>query len=175
MTAQVWNDFNKELLGFIKSRVSAADEAEDILQEVFIKIHGKIDQLKNKGKLTSWVYQITRNTIIDYYRKSKPQLTELKEVLADEATDDQVPKDFSRCLRPFIESLSADDQQLVFDTTFNGISQKEYAEVHNMPYSTVKSRLQRARLKVKNAFVECCAVEADAYGNIVNSSDNCNC
>lgn len=175
MTAQVWNDFNKELLGFIKSRVSSSDEAEDILQEVFIKIHNKIDQLKNKAKLTSWVYQITRNTIIDYYRKSKPQLTELKDVLAEEEEGEIVPKDFSRCLRPFIENLSADDQQLLINTTFNGVSQKEYAQAHNMPYSTVKSRLQRARQKVKNAFVECCAIEADAYGNIVDSSDNCDC
>ena len=45
----------------------------DILQEVFLKIHLNLTKLKDQSKLSSWIYQITRNTINDYFRKHKPQ------------------------------------------------------------------------------------------------------
>lgn len=70
-TTAIWKDFNGELLGFIKARVNNPDTSQDILQEVFIKIHQSSSQLSSEDKLASWVYQITRNTIIDYYRAKK--------------------------------------------------------------------------------------------------------
>ena len=69
MTKDIWEEFHLELLGFIKTRINDSDTAEDILQEVFVKIHNNTDTLKQNFSLASWVYQITRNTIIDFYRK----------------------------------------------------------------------------------------------------------
>jgi RNA polymerase sigma-70 factor (ECF subfamily) len=67
----VWNDFKAELFGFIKSRIHNQELAEDLLQEVFIKIHANLKALDENANLVSWIYRITRNTIIDYYRKKK--------------------------------------------------------------------------------------------------------
>ncbi len=67
----IWMDLNGELYKFVYGRVNDEQVAKDILQEVFLKIQLNINQLKNTSKLTSWVYQITRNTILDYYRKPK--------------------------------------------------------------------------------------------------------
>ena len=64
----VWNDFKGELFGFIKSRIHNQELAEDLLQEVFIKIHTNLNSLGEGANLVSWIYRITRNTIIDYYR-----------------------------------------------------------------------------------------------------------
>jgi len=58
-TEQVWNDFQAPLQQFIRTRVSDELTAEDILQEVFLKIHQRIGTLKEVKKLESWVYQIT--------------------------------------------------------------------------------------------------------------------
>ena len=175
MTDQIWRDFNQELLGFIKSRVNETTLAEDILQEVFIKIHKGIDQIKSKEKVTSWVYQITRNTIIDFYRKKKIETSDLdlESSLPDEV--EPVFKDFSNCLRPFILQLPKADRDLMVATTYQNVSQKEYAASHDMAYSTVKSRVQRARTKLKNSFIDCCHVESDSYGNIISSSEHCKC
>ena len=60
------------LLNFIKTKVSNDHDAEDILQEVFRKIYINLDKVNDDNKLTSWMYQITRNVIIDYYRKHSP-------------------------------------------------------------------------------------------------------
>lgn len=65
----LWDEFGFELGNFIKSKVSQVQDAEDILQEVFIKIFKNIDQLEKQSALKSWIYKITRNTIIDYYKR----------------------------------------------------------------------------------------------------------
>ena len=70
-TKTIWEEFRDSLKGFISARVQNKDDAEDILQDVFFKIHKKIDTLKDESRLPSWIYQITRHSIIDYYRSTK--------------------------------------------------------------------------------------------------------
>ena len=67
----IWSEYHLRLLGFIKQRVTEKD-AEDVLQDVFVKIHSRLDRLDEKAKIESWIFQITRNTVIDYYRSKKP-------------------------------------------------------------------------------------------------------
>ena len=172
-TTKIWNEFKGELLGFIKSRINDSSIAHDLLQEVFIKIHLKKDNLNDDTKLTSWIYQITRNKIIDYYRKKRIEVpqeqfnTQLPEEL------DVLNKDFTKCLIPFINQLSQTDKDIIHQTTFLGISQKEYARNNDLSYSTAKSKTQRARKKLKDLFIGCCNIETDKYGTII--SDECDC
>ncbi len=63
--------YHTSLLSFIRRRVDVADLAEDILQDVFIKAHSRLDTLAHADRVQSWIYQIARNTIIDYYRTRK--------------------------------------------------------------------------------------------------------
>jgi DNA-directed RNA polymerase specialized sigma24 family protein len=74
-TEQVWEAFHLPLHQFICKRVPDEDTTEDLLQEVFLKIHRSIRILKGVKKLESWIYQITRHAIIDYYRHQKPTTT----------------------------------------------------------------------------------------------------
>ena len=69
-TEHIWQEYHLKLAFFIKSKV-AEDITDDLLQEVFIKIHAQINSLKEETKIESWLYQITRNTIIDYYRSKQ--------------------------------------------------------------------------------------------------------
>ena len=73
---QLWLDFHKALLNFIKKNISNPEDAEDILQNVYLKIHTNIHGLKEKEKVSSWLYQVTRNTIIDHFRANAKGKTE---------------------------------------------------------------------------------------------------
>lgn len=175
-TNEIWKDFKNELLGFINSRVNDHVMAEDILQDVFIKIHLHKDDLKSSNKLTSWIYQITRNSIIDYYRKKKINysIDEFDIVLPPEANHES--SDFTNCLSSFINQLSEKDQDIILKTSLGGQSQKEYAHTNNLSYTATKSRVQRAKSKLKSLFISCCNVEFDVYGNIISEKkDDCNC
>ena len=80
-TAEVWEDFSPQLRQFISKRVANVNDVDDILQDVFIEIHTNLDMLQEEDRLVPWLYQITRNTIIDHYRMSRPT-EELPETLA---------------------------------------------------------------------------------------------
>jgi RNA polymerase sigma-70 factor, ECF subfamily len=168
MTKDIWEEFHLELLGFIKTRINDSDTAEDILQEVFVKIHNNTDTLKQNSSLASWVYQITRNTIIDFYRKKKIDYS-------DEGVDKPLPMeiedlngDFIHCVKSFISQLPNKYKDILLSITYQNISQKEYAQAQNISYSAAKSRTQRAKEKLKELFLAYCSIQSDSYGNIIS-------
>src|SRR5437660_2495348 len=75
MTATVehiWETLASQLRSFIRSRVRDHTTAEDILQEVFLKIHEKLPSLRAGDRLEAWIWRITRNAIADYFRRLRP-------------------------------------------------------------------------------------------------------
>lgn len=176
MTTQIWNDFSTDLLGFIRARTGNKETAEDILQEVFIKIHDKQDQLSSTSKLASWVYQITRNTIIDHYRKRKLNQDELANDLYEETWSEESQSEFTACLRPMMRSLPEKDRDILEKFTYGEQSLKDYAQEKGIAYPTARSRVQRARKKLKETLISCCKIEVDKYGNILDSWEKkCDC
>src|SRR5690348_12253002 len=93
-TEQVWEAFHAPLHQFIRRRVADEALAEDLLQDVFLKIHQHADSLREIKRLESWIYQIARNLIIDHYRSHRQPMTSLDagEALAlpDELPDDDI-------------------------------------------------------------------------------------
>jgi RNA polymerase sigma-70 factor, ECF subfamily len=165
----LWKEYHSALLGFIRSRVNDADMAEDILQEVFLKIHSKLDSLKNSSKLKSWIYQITRNAIIDYYRTQRPYV-ELPETLPSPEKDDteEVRQRLESCILPLIENLPDDYREAVKLSEIEGMTQKDVAERTGLSLSGAKSRVQRGRAMVKGMLEDCCRFEIDHRGTVVD-------
>ena len=87
----LFRQFHTRLKLFIITKVSNEDTADDILQDVFLKVHAKIDELKDVSKLESWLYQITRNSIIDYYRTKKQSHSIPAEIIEEETTETPYP------------------------------------------------------------------------------------
>ncbi len=155
-TDKIWKDFNKELFRFIKKRVKDTSTTNDILQDIFIKIHLKLPTLTDKDKLASWVYQITRNTIIDHQRKIKPQ-GDLPELIDEPEDPETYNRDFSKCIKPFVNGLPDDYREAILQTELGELSQKEFAEKAGISYSGAKSRIPvRGALSSINMFSTCC-------------------
>ena len=170
-TEKIWNNFHDDLLLFINSKVHDHALANDVLQDVFIKIHLKLPTLSDKDKLGSWVYQITRNSITDHFRKQKHHSD--SSVPEPETTEKEDIHAFERCLQSFIRQLPEKYKDALMQTDLGRLSQKEYAQKKGISYSGAKSRVQRAREQLKDLFVSCCKIEADSYGNVVDHDCNC--
>ena len=165
----IWIDLNGELYKFIRSRVYDRHIAQDILQEVFYKIQLNINQLKNTSKLTSWVYQITRNSIFDYYRKSKKTNDSIENL--DFPDNEYTNLDYSKlsdCINQKIDALSEKHKQAVVLTSFKNYSQKELAQQLKISYSGTKSRIQKAREILRDDILNCPRVEADNTGKLID-------
>ena len=168
---QVWDDFTIQLRRFIASRVRNEADAEDILQEVFIKIHRGIDKLENPLKLEAWVYQITRHAIIDYYRRSDNGVkvtAELPDVLAEQNGNEEIESEVAAWLRPMMAELPEKYREALQLTEIQGLTQKELADRLNISISGAKSRVQRAKEKLKDVLLECCHLEVDRRGKVVD-------
>ncbi|MCP3677103.1 MAG: RNA polymerase sigma factor SigZ [Deltaproteobacteria bacterium] len=178
-TKTVWEDFRESLKGFISARVQNQDDAEDILQDVFFKIHTRIDTLKDEDRLPSWIYQITRNSIIDYYRGRKVTI-ELPETIraADEKPSVTASTEIASYVKPLIEGLPEKYREAITLTDIKGMTQKELSENLGLSFSGTKSRVQRARGKLREELLECCHFEFDRRGAVISyqaRNNSCTC
>lgn len=168
-TEEVWIEYHKQLLGFISSKVSNMQTAKDILHEVFIKIHTKMDTLDDLTKLKSWVYQITRNTIIDYYRTNK-DIKEVPSWVNDsfEIDSEELIKDeLSLCLGFLISRLPQKYKKAIELSEIENKTQQELANKENITLPAAKSRVQRGRKILKDMLLECCELEINKHNRIV--------
>jgi len=177
-TERVWETFHVPLQQFIRNRVSDDATAEDLLQDVFLKIHQHVETLEDVKKLESWIYKLTRNAIIDYYRSTRqttsldvPEALQLPEDLPDE----DVVSELFPSVRAMVMSLPAQDRQALILTEYQGLTQKELAERLGLSVSGAKSRVQRARVKLKQQLLDCCHFELDRRGHVIDYQPRCAC
>ena len=165
----LWNDLSKPLKGFIKKHIKNSQDADDILQNVFYKIHNNIDNLKDTERLHSWVYSITRNAIMDFYREHKYDaiLTEIPVDIIDDQEEINANEEIAECLKAMIYYLPEKYKDAIILTEFQNLTQKELSVKMGLSVSGAKSRVQRARVKLKEMLLGCCNLEFDHFGNII--------
>ncbi len=173
-TAEVWSQFHERLLSFIRRQVRDVHDAEDILQDVFVRIHSSLPCLKDIESITAWVYRIARNAVTDYYRKRASAAKALGELAEDAGDDEDRPdvtretvNEFSRCLEPLMSELSERHRQAMTLTELNGLTQEDAARQLGLSIPGMKARVQRGRRKLRDVILNCCSVELDRRGGLV--------
>lgn len=184
--AALYKQFHEILFNYIKNKVNNYHDAQDILQNVFIKVAYGINDLSRKEKLQSWMYTIARNAIIDYYRarsskkESSTETEELLEYFSEEEYSD-ISKDLDCCLMGFVAQLPEEYRDIIIDVDLRGIKQKDLTVKYELAYPSVRSRVQRGREKLKQLLLDCCNMQWDKRGNILAvdsrtcSTDNISC
>ena len=168
----IWNDYHDKLHRFIQNRVKDKSLADDILQEVFIKIYSRLDTLKDTDKLHSWMFQITRNALIDHYRgyKKNEELTD-EIIPTDWDASDTEKKELSSCLSSLINSLPSKYSEALMMSEIDGLKQKEVATKQGISLSNAKIRVQRGRAMIKELLTEGCRFEVDSQGKIAGYTE----
>jgi RNA polymerase sigma-70 factor (ECF subfamily) len=162
-TEDVWRQFHDELLAFVKRRVPVEADAEEVVQQIFLQIHRQLQQADGPRHVRGWVYQVTRNAVVDHFRRRSLRM----EPLSDDAIDRTVePREFtdldlSDCLRPLLASLPAPYREALEGTDLSGTTQAEAARRAGITRAGMKSRVQRGRAMLKDALLACCRVELD--------------
>ncbi len=167
---KIWIDFNGKVKSFVSSRVKDKAAVDDIVQEIFIKIHRSTGGISDEARIAGWVFAIARNTITDYYRKSKEQTIGLAEDLpADDQTCDSVECDIAEGLYELVLSLPEKYSQVLLLTEFDGLSHAEVSQKLGITVSGVKSRVQRGRNLIRDSLLRCCHFVFDGYGTIIDA------
>ncbi|OBT07882.1 RNA polymerase subunit sigma [Vibrio sp. UCD-FRSSP16_10] len=161
-----WSVHKEQLRSYIIKQTGDLDLVDDILQDVYIKASQNIGQLETKDKLQNWLYRITHNTIMDFYR-TQPKYEELiDEHAAEEETSSEMAnlQSLAQCLRPMFDCLPEKYRQVMTLSELDGLSQQAVADQLGLSLSATKSRVQRGRLKLKEILMDCCTIEVGGGG-----------
>jgi RNA polymerase sigma-70 factor (ECF subfamily) len=175
--SSMWEQLHDGLRAFIAKRVANETETEDLLQDIFLKVHQHVDKLQEPERMVSWVFQITRNAIVDHYR-SADRRREVPAGLATEMDQDnkamiieenerEAKSELSHCLRPMIDRLSSDYQEAIRLVEFEGFTNEEAARKLGLSISGMKSRVQRGRQQLRKMLDDCCLIELDGRRGVV--------
>jgi RNA polymerase sigma-70 factor (ECF subfamily) len=182
-TQAIWQQVHDGLRAFVAKRVANEAEVEDILQEVFLRMHRKLDSLKDPRRIVSWLFQITRHAIIDHYRTPARRREMPAGLSADLDTGHpaSVPPDVGEtadssllrtelagCLQPMIERLPADYRRAVTLVELEGLTQQTAAKQLGLSVSGMKSRVQRGRRRLKQMLDECCLIQFDRRRGVID-------
>lgn len=168
-TEAIWEKFSPQIKSFIRKRIPENSVSDDILQEIFKKIHLSINTLNDDSKVESWIYQITRNTITDHYRKKKETDELSPKISVSDNTLQKIDcKSGVTSIRAIIETLPQPYAQALILTEFEGLTQKELAQKLGISIPGAKSRVQRGRKMLKAELDKCCCIKFNQHGKIID-------
>lgn len=150
--AQIYEEFHMKVLRYIQSQVNDYYLAEDLCSDVFVKVYDKLDSFnEKKAKLSTWIFTITRNTLIDYYRTRKVTV-EVPETLTYEVEDTEDLDEQLQTLSKALEQIDERSKQIVILHYYDCLTLKEIAEKLDISYTYVKILHKKALLLLKDYF-----------------------
>ena len=184
---ELWRELHNRLHAFIRARISDPDSADDVAQEVLLRLHRSMDTLRAEDRLDAFAYRIARNAIIDHYRAraaAREAPEEPAELVARAAAEDggdqeegAAREELARCLAPLIRRLPEPYREALTLTDLGKLTQAEAAQVAGLSVPGMKARVQRARAQVHELLTGCCAVALDGRQGIsqVERTGPCAC
>ncbi|MEM9896191.1 MAG: sigma-70 family RNA polymerase sigma factor [Bacteroidota bacterium] len=168
----LYKKYGQELYFFILKRVRDKHLSNDILQNVFLKVHQRIDQLKDQHKAKAWAFQICRNEIFDFF---KNKTVYVKKEQVEAVQEKNVDVENFCCFDRFIEELPGSYKKVIDLTFIEGRKQQEVASQLDMSLANVKARIRRAKEILKEKFSQCCQYQENEKGQLVGTPDCATC
>jgi RNA polymerase sigma-70 factor (ECF subfamily) len=186
---ELWTDVHGRLRAFVGRRVSDPHTADDLAQEVLLRLHRSMGHLRDDQRLDAFAYAIARNAITDHYRAqargreipSEPTaLTASIDAHPEGAMPDEEPdarEQLSRCLEPLVRRLSPPYREALLLTDLGELSQAAAAQRAGLTVPGMKARVQRARRQVRDLLDDCCQVALDQSRHVteVRQTGPCAC
>lgn len=164
--AAAWHELGDRLRVYVARRVNPGD-ADDVVQSVMVKLLEHRTRVAHESA-RAWLFAVTRNAVAEYYRQHRPTIDlDAFGDVAESSTADPAERaigDLTDCLDPMLRMLSPADADVLRRVDLQGEAQTELAAALSVPLSTVKSRVQRARSRLRAAFDACCAIELSRGG-----------
>ena len=163
----VYDRFGAELQGFLRRRIRDTATADDLLQSVWLKVHERLPELRAADRVAPWLFQVARHALIDHQRRMRPRQPLPPEVAPD--YEEAEPPDLGPAVLRFLDVLPEEDREALRLTEFEGLTQRELADRLGLSLSGAKSRVQRARARLREQLEQCCRFEFDRRGNIIEA------
>lgn len=172
--AGLWSDFAPPLRAFLARRVPAGVDADDLLQEVFVRVIRHLNTLRATERPEAWLFQIARNALRDSLRarqrrdgRTDPLEIDLPDD-GDAASVRASEAELAPCLTSMIGRLSEPYRSAIELTSIRGLTQADAAREAGVSLSGMKSRVQRGREQLRKMLVRCCEIQVDVRGGVAD-------
>ncbi|MES2037443.1 MAG: sigma-70 family RNA polymerase sigma factor [Pseudomonadota bacterium] len=157
---KAFGDLQASLRAYLRRRIADSSQADDILQDIFVKALLSKRAGRQIDNLTSWLYAAARTTLVDYYRAQGMSMEELDENIPEQQADDlQLHAGLASCLQVFIQQLPDKYRNTLMAIELQGSSMRHLADQEGLSLSAIKSRAARGRSMLKDKVLACCHVE----------------
>ena len=178
MNAPVWSALAQDVRRFVARRAPQAD-VDDLVQDILERAHAAKERVDPDLALEPWLFTLARNVVIDHLRKRRADAPGGEALEAELGSDDphadreeQLWSDSRRAMGAWLavaaQDLASPYREAIIAVDIEGRSQRVAADDLGVSYSTLKSRVQCGRAKLRSAFVECCHVELDRRGGVTH-------
>lgn len=172
-TETAWLAFQGRLRAFVARRIENPADVDDVVQLSFLRLHRGIGRIRNGERVHAWLYSTARRAIADHYRSRGRSLEVPSGDVGDldalerahdggDAADGR--HEVARCLAPVLGRLAPADQEAILLTEVQGLRLADAAARANVSLPGMKSRVQRARGRLRQAILACCQVALDGRG-----------
>lgn len=158
-----WADHCGELRDWLRRHLRDPAEADDLLQDLFLKAWRQGERFCAVQNPRAWFFEVARNTLTDHLR-ARPGTVALPDELAQGVTESDTVDQLCACLPRVLSELNADDRDILTACDLHGMPQADYAVARGLSLSATKSRIQRARTRLKAQLSVACQVRLDAQG-----------
>jgi RNA polymerase sigma-70 factor (ECF subfamily) len=166
----IWRKHQQEVKQFAINQKVQPDDANDIVQEVYLRLHKFCSNRTGIKNMSAWLNRVTNNVVADYYRKKN------KLILIDNTTLWDRPEELepvleeraARYIQPLLKQLPVNYSEALRMEMLSGLKQDEIAGKLNIGHGTLRTRLTRAKKMLKEKIMECAEFETDSAGRISN-------
>lgn len=172
----VWRDLEAKVRPFVARRVRAPADVDDIVQDVFLRMHRSLATLREDERFGAWVYQVARSAVAEHQRSSarhpvvsvEPAESSIAAPVQEHDGDAAVTCELASFLAPFVAALPSPYREALTLTELEGLMQKDAASMLGISLSGMKSRVQRGREHLRASLEACCRIALDTRGRVVD-------
>ncbi|MCV9385406.1 sigma-70 family RNA polymerase sigma factor [Reichenbachiella ulvae] len=171
--ASIWEAYKSAIKSYILKKVKNEDSANDLSHEVLMKIYNSCCSGTEIKNIRSWMFQIAHNTVIDHWKAENRYVDELKDSMETEETNAYL--EIETLIKPLLELLPEKYATPLLLSDIEGIKQTEVAQRINLSLTATKSRIQRARVLLKEKIIDCSQMETDSDGRPISIEIKSSC
>ena len=160
-----WTAHQSELHGWLRRQLGNPAEADDLLQDLFLKALRQGDRFCALQNARAWLFEVARNTLADKLRVAR-ETVQLPEDLAAPSDETETVDSLTACLPHVLSELSAEDREAITLCDLQGMAQADFAKARGLSLSAAKSRVQRARVRLRARMSRVCQVQVDESGRV---------
>ena len=150
---QIYTDYKDKVFAYIRNHVNSPEDAEDLCADVFVKVYDKLDTFdESKARISTWIYSITSNTVIDFYRTNHIHF-EIPEDLSDTKSsieEEVLTQESLSELATALLKLTEEQRDIIVLRYYKGLTLQEVSQKMNLSYGITKLRHREALGKLQD-------------------------